>query len=71
MDKDATRLELQLINIRHTSLIPALAEKKKTIRKKRKQRNHCITGANLITAVSLALNAVLMILVYILQAGPM
>ncbi len=71
MDKDATQLELQLINIRHTSLIPALAEKKKAIRKKRKQRNHCITGANLITAVSLALNAVLMILVYILQAGPM
>ena len=38
MDKDATQLELQLINIRHTSLIPALAEKKKAIRKKRKQR---------------------------------
>ena len=61
--------EIKLINPRRTSLIPA--EKPKCdpapIRKK---RNRAICGIEIIAAVSLALNMIQSVIIYVLQAGP-
>lgn len=64
-------VELKLINPRRTSLIPAPAEKPKCdpapIRKK---RNRAICSIEIIAAVSLALNMIQAVIIYVLQAGP-
>ena len=61
--------ELDLISVERTSLIPA--EKPKCdpapIRKK---RNRAIRGIEITAAVSLLLNVIQSVIIYILQAGP-
>ena len=64
-------VELKLINPRRTSLIPAPAEKpKRDPAPIRKKRNRAICGIEIIAAVSLALNMIQAVIIYVLQAGP-
>lgn len=63
--------EIKLINPRRTSLIPAPAEKpKRDPAPIRKKRNRAICGIEIIAAVSLALNMIQAVIIYVLQAGP-
>ena len=71
---DATELrpepaELQLIDPRRTSLIPAVPKSvdPAPIRQKRNKAEKGLIG---VTAASLLLNAVQAVIIYILQAGP-
>lgn len=61
--------ELDLINIEHTSLMPA-TELKREPAPIRKKRNRAIVGIEIIAAVSLALNMIQAVIIYVLQAGP-
>ena len=62
--------ELDLIDIRRTSLI--LADKPRKIEPLpiRKKRNRAIVGIEIIAGVSLALNVIQSVIIYVLQAGP-
>lgn len=61
--------EIKLINPRRTSLIPA-DEPKCDPAPIRKRRNKAIRGIEIIAAVSLALNVIQSVIIYVLQAGP-
>ena len=61
--------QLDLIDIKHTSLIPA-AEPKRDPAPIRKKRNRAIVGIEITAAVSLALNVIQSVVIYVLQAGP-
>lgn len=61
--------EIKMIDTRRTSLIPADMCRHRYIKIKREQRDRTVTGLARIAAASLALNVVLSVLVYILQAG--
>ena len=61
--------EIKLINPRRTSLIPA-SEPKRDPEPIRKKRNRAIRGIEITAAVSLALNVIQSVIIYVLQAGP-
>ena len=61
--------ELDLISVERTSLIPA-EETKRDPAPTRKKRNRAICGIEIIAAVSLALNMIQAVIIYVLQAGP-
>ena len=60
--------QLDLIDIKHTSLIPASEPKRDPVPVRRK-RNRAIRGIEIIAAVSLALNVIQSVIIYVLQAG--
>lgn len=62
--------EIKLINPRRTSLIPAEEPKRVDPVPIRKKRNRAICGIEIIAAVSLALNMIQAVIIYVLQAGP-
>ena len=61
--------ELDLISVERTSLIPAEKPKRDPAPIRRK-RNRAITGIEITAAVSLALNVIQSVIIYVLQAGP-
>lgn len=61
--------ELDLIDIKRTSLMPA-AELKREPAPIRKKRNRAIRGIEITAVASLALNVIQAVIIYILQAGP-
>lgn len=62
--------ELDLIDIKRTSLMPA-AELKQAPAPIRKKRNRAIRGIEITAAVSLTLNVIQSVIIYVLQAGPL
>ena len=60
--------EIKLINPRRTSLIPAEKPKRDPAPIRRK-RNRAITGSEITAAVSLAINVIQSVIIYVLQAG--
>lgn len=63
-------VEIKLINPRRTSLIPAKEPKRVNPAPIRKKRNRAIRGIEIIAAVSLAINVIQSVIIYVLQAGP-
>ena len=61
--------ELDLISVERTSLIPA-EKPKRDPAPIRKKRNKAIRGIEITAAVSLALNMIQAVIIYVLQAGP-
>lgn len=61
--------ELDLIPVERTSLMPAV-EPKQDPAPIRKKRNRAIIGIKIMAAVSLLLNVIQSVIIYILQAGP-
>lgn len=61
--------QLDLIDIKHTSLMPA-SEPKQAPAPIRRKRNRAIRGIEITAAVSLALNVIQSVIIYVLQAGP-
>lgn len=61
--------ELDLIDIKRTSLIPAV-EPKRDPAPIRKKRNRAIRGIEIIAVISMAINVIQSVIIYILQAGP-
>lgn len=61
--------QLDLIDIKHTSLIPAEKPKQAPAPIRRK-RNRVIRGIEITAAVSLLLNVIQSVIIYVLQAGP-
>lgn len=71
---DATELrpepvELQLIDLKRTSLVPAVSKRINPAPIQQK-RNRAIRGIEITAAASLLLNAVQAVIIYVLQAGP-
>lgn len=62
--------ELDLISVERTSLIPAENPKHVDPAPIRKKRNRAICGVEIIAAVSLAINVIQSVIIYVLQAGP-
>lgn len=62
--------ELQLIDSRRTSLIPAEVPKSVDPAPIQQKRNKAARGLIGVTAASLLLNAVQAVIIYILQVGP-
>lgn len=62
--------EIKLINPRRTSLIPVAEPKQVDPVPIRKKRNRAIIGIEITAAVSLLLNVVQSVIIYVLQAGP-
>ena len=62
--------QLDLIDIKHTSLIPAEKPKRVDPAPIRKRRNRAIRGIEITAAVSLLLNVIQSVIIYVLQAGP-
>lgn len=63
-------VELKLINPRRTSLIPAIEPKRVDPAPIRRRRNRAIRGIEIIAAVSLAINVIQSVIIYVLQTGP-
>ena len=63
-------VEIKLINPRRTSLIPAEKPKRVDPAPIRKKRNRAIRGIEITTIVSLLLNVIQSVIIYVLQAGP-
>ena len=61
--------ELELIPIERRSL-PEEDHKQEKIRRKRKERDSAARGLIAVTVASMMLNAVMAVIIYILQAGP-
>lgn len=61
--------ELDLIDIKRTSLMP-VAEPKRAPAPIRRKRNRAIRGIEITAAVSLLLNVIQSVIIYVLQAGP-
>ena len=61
--------ELALIPIERRSL-PEEDHKQEKIRRKRKERDSAARGLIAVTVASMMLNAVMAVIIYILQAGP-
>lgn len=61
--------ELDLISVERTSLMPT-EEPKCDPAPIRRKRNKAIRGIEITAAVSLALNVIQSVIIYILQAGP-
>lgn len=62
-------VEIKLIDPRRTSLMP-VAEPKQAPAPIRRKRNRAIRGIEITAAVSLALNVIQSVIIYVLQAGP-
>ena len=62
-------VEIKLINPRRTSLMPAEKPKRDPAPIRRKH-NRAIRGIEITAAVSLLLNVIRWVIIYILQAGP-
>lgn len=62
--------QLDLIDIKHTSLIPAEKPKRVDPAPIRRKRNRAIRGIEITAAVSLLLNVIQSVIIYVLQAGP-
>lgn len=62
--------ELDLISVERTSLIPVAKPKQVEPAPIRKKRNRAIVGIEIIAGVSLALNVIQSVIIYVLQAGP-
>lgn len=62
-------VEIKLIDPRRTSLMP-VAEPKRDPAPIRKGRNRAIRGIEITAAVSLTLNVIQSVIIYVLQAGP-
>lgn len=62
--------EIKLINPRRTSLMPTGEPKRVDPAPIRKKRNRAIVGIEITAAVSLALNMIQAVIIYVLQAGP-
>ena len=62
--------QLDVIPVERTSLVPATEPKKVDTETIRKKRNRAIRGIEIIAAVSLALNVIQSVIIYVLQAGP-
>ena len=60
--------ELDLISVERTSLIPAEKPKRDPAPIRRK-RNRAIRGIEITAAVSLAINVIQSVIIYVLQAG--
>ena len=61
--------QLDLIDIKHTSLIPA-EKPKRDPAPIRKKRNRAIRGIEITAVASLLLNVIQSVIIYVLQAGP-
>ena len=61
--------ELDMIDIKHTSLIPAEKPKRVDPAPIRRKRNRAIAGIEILAVVSLAINVIQSIIIYILRAG--
>ena len=61
--------EIKLINPRRTSLM-LVSEPKRDPAPIRRKRNRAITGIEITAAVSLAINVIQSVIIYVLQAGP-
>ena len=62
--------QLDMIDIKHTSLIPAEKPKRVDPAPIRKGRNKAIRGIEITAAVSLTINVIQLVIIYVLQAGP-
>ena len=62
--------ELDLIPVERTSLMPAEKPKRVDPAPIRRKRNKAIRGIEIIAAVSLLLNVIQSVIIYVLQAGP-
>lgn len=62
--------ELDVIDIKHTSLVPASKPKRVDPAPIRRKHNKAIRGIEITAAVSLALNVIQAAIIYVLQAGP-
>ena len=62
-------VEIKLIDPRRTSLVPAVP-KRVDPAPIRKGRNKAIRGIEITAAVSLTLNVIQSVIIYVLQAGP-
>lgn len=63
-------VEIELIDPRRTSLIPATIPKRINPAPIQQKRNRAIRGIEITAAASLLLNAVQAVIIYVLQAGP-
>ena len=61
--------KLDLIDIKHTSLIPAEKPKRVDPAPIRRKRNRAITGIEIVAAVSMAINVIQSVIIYILKPG--
>ena len=61
--------QLDMIDIKHTSLIPAEKPKRDPAPIRRK-RNRAIRGIEITAVASLLLNVIQSVIIYVLQAGP-
>lgn len=61
--------ELDLISVERTSLIPAEKPKRDPAPIKKK-RSREICGIEIVAAISLAINVIQSVIIYVLQAGP-
>ncbi len=61
--------ELELIPIERRNF-PKANRKREKIRRKRKERDSAARGLITVTVASMMLNAVMAVIIYILQAGP-
>lgn len=61
--------ELELIPIERRNF-PEADHKRKKIQRKRKERDNAARGLVTVTVASMMLNAVMAVIIYILQAGP-
>lgn len=61
--------ELELIPIERRNF-PKANRKREKIRRKRKERDSAARGLIAVTVASMMLNAVMAVIIYILQAGP-
>ena len=61
--------ELELIPIGRRNF-PEAKRKQKKIQRKRKERDNAARGLVTVTVASMMLNAVMAVIIYILQAGP-
>lgn len=61
--------ELELIPIEQRNFLEA-DHKQKKIQRKRKERDNAARGLVTVTVASMMLNAVMAVIIYILQAGP-
>lgn len=61
--------KLNLISVERTSLMP-VAEPKRDPAPIRKKHNRAIRGIEIIAVISMAINVIQSVIIYILQAGP-
>lgn len=60
--------QLDIIDIKHTSLIPAEKPKRDPAPIRRK-RNRAVCGIEIVAAVSMAINVIQSVIIYILKPG--